>query len=700
MYREYGFKFYAKTSLPPSPSPNNSGISRRRLNTTTTFSLPSNTIFLISSASSSLVLSGDTASAKAFYFECQLEFIKAIVGIADALRFVEPPSARASKLKSEIRNVLEGGGDPTRRLTGFVPVCMVTEKLQPIVRIPEDEGHVFQTKERAPTLYVFEVLREGHTMTRIKGSGGIGGGAEMNEMEENSISCSCSSISNSSYVSQVLERSCTEVKGEENVEITKAIINTTHCHDTIPLGSSDPSVGRYYHPQMSGSNSDEGCDPRPKLAAPCPVQDIIYGQNKSDIGILKNSQQQLEDLNLTIDRTTEAAVCNLDNHDNHWVQAGSSLVSVATMYPAVYLALGLSDNSLDRMGVLRNGDTTMYPVVCMALHLSESVDQMDVLRNVCRSSTDCGGVEEEAQETATAEFSVLTTVTNNNGVKYHCNDDVNTVMNDLEKFSSLPQQPADTCNLSDVKPEPDEKNCAVSIRTNEVAAPSSMRGSQSRAGNGRRREWTKRKDTFNDLKYVIASLHSYSEHALMRTIRPATKSGTMKGAGGSSNALSAKELNHFESEYSTSQFESPNSGSGKEQDVDKGLSPAVLEARDLFKDGYITAEELQTVLTKDSAFLELIEEHAFLDTQFCVNLAFGENWASKRSRIRETSPYGNLPGWDLVSLIAKSNDDLRQEVCALQLIQLFQRVFEEAGLDVLWLKVGGPYVFMFLYMCD
>lgn len=58
----------------------------------------------------------------------------------------------------------------------------------------------------------------------------------------------------------------------------------------------------------------------------------------------------------------------------------------------------------------------------------------------------------------------------------------------------------------------------------------------------------------------------------------------------------------------------------------------------------------------------MVEEYAFLDEQFCVSQAFGESWASKRARIKEASAEGGNPGWGLVSIIVKSNDDLRQEV--------------------------------------
>ncbi|KAL1196304.1 Phosphatidylinositol 4-kinase beta 2 [Cardamine amara subsp. amara] len=65
----------------------------------------------------------------------------------------------------------------------------------------------------------------------------------------------------------------------------------------------------------------------------------------------------------------------------------------------------------------------------------------------------------------------------------------------------------------------------------------------------------------------------------------------------------------------------------------------------------------------------------------------GEFWEGKRLRIRKNSVYGNLPGWDLRSIIVKSGDDCRQEHLAVQLISHFFDIFQEAGLP-LWLR---PY---------
>ena len=74
-------------------------------------------------------------------------------------------------------------------------------------------------------------------------------------------------------------------------------------------------------------------------------------------------------------------------------------------------------------------------------------------------------------------------------------------------------------------------------------------------------------------------------------------------------------------------------------------------------------------------------------------------WSSRASASRGPSsglgsggqsPIGDEESWNLVSCIVKSNDDLRQEVCALQIIAACDDAFRAAGLagdrTGLWLK--------------
>lgn len=72
---------------------------------------------------------------------------------------------------------------------GYLPVCRATDPICPIVRIPPSEGHVFKTKQRAPTLVTCEIVvpkvalaRTGMTTLALAREGGFlaggGGGGE------------------------------------------------------------------------------------------------------------------------------------------------------------------------------------------------------------------------------------------------------------------------------------------------------------------------------------------------------------------------------------------------------------------------------------------------------------------------------------------------------------------------------------------
>jgi phosphatidylinositol 4-kinase len=67
------------------------------------------------------------------------------------------------------------------------------------------------------------------------------------------------------------------------------------------------------------------------------------------------------------------------------------------------------------------------------------------------------------------------------------------------------------------------------------------------------------------------------------------------------------------------------------------------------------------------------------------NAYLGEDWATKKERIRKNSSYGYLENWDLCSVIAKTGDDLRQEAFASQLIQAMAFIWRNSNVPV-WVK--------------
>ncbi|CAG9321147.1 PI4KB_6 [Blepharisma stoltei] len=62
--------------------------------------------------------------------------------------------------------------------------------------------------------------------------------------------------------------------------------------------------------------------------------------------------------------------------------------------------------------------------------------------------------------------------------------------------------------------------------------------------------------------------------------------------------------------------------------------------------------------------------------------ALKESFKEQANRIKAKSPFGKLKTWDLVRVIVKSGDDLRQEQLAMQLISFFWQTFKEKKLDI------------------
>lgn len=67
--------------------------------------------------------------------------------------------------------------------------------------------------------------------------------------------------------------------------------------------------------------------------------------------------------------------------------------------------------------------------------------------------------------------------------------------------------------------------------------------------------------------------------------------------------------------------------------------------------------------------------------------ALKEPWEEKVKRIRDASPYGQLPNWKLLSVIIKCGDDLRQELLVYQVLKVLKNIWDQEHVP-LWIE---PY---------
>jgi len=173
---------------------------------------------------------------------------------------------------------------------------------------------------------------------------------------------------------------------------------------------------------------------------------------------------------------------------------------------------------------------------------------------------------------------------------------------------------------------------------------------------------------------------------------------------------------------------------GTEEDVDEEGNLVSLDnptvvtkkvkssAKTLLDKGAITEFEYNILLQGDAKYRELSAREECSVSTSRLNKCFGESWESLRKRVlrrgydsgkgvevgtgmeRKTdtsagseekgkddnSTDSSLSRWpirDLRAFIVKSNDDLRQEMCCMQLLELCSEIFNDVGLsNLLWLK--------------
>lgn len=97
--------------------------------------------------------------------------------------------------------------------------------------------------------------------------------------------------------------------------------------------------------------------------------------------------------------------------------------------------------------------------------------------------------------------------------------------------------------------------------------------------------------------------------------------------------------------------------------------------------------DLQPINLNDSSSAEeqLMADQKLMDSMLKEDPSasvFKEPWSSKQERVRQASPFGKYPGWNLVSVIFKTGSDLRQEQLACQLIREFKVIWKQENVDV------------------
>lgn len=165
------------------------------------------------------------------------------------------------------------------------------------------------------------------------------------------------------------------------------------------------------------------------------------------------------------------------------------------------------------------------------------------------------------------------------------------------------------------------------------------------------------------------------------------------------------ETEFFNSRNSGDHSDGKSQGQVSTKDVSSQVRIAALMLRQLEKSGHANLPQLGAIRSRIIKSMKTLQDQfESIDYQQIKEISanhdpdqdagerklendfkIGEDWVTKRARIRKTSPYGHLPNWDLCSVIVKDGDDLQQEAFACQLIAVMSNIWKTHQVGV-WTK--------------
>lgn len=233
-----------------------------------------------------------------------------------------------------------------------------------------------------------------------------------------------------------------------------------------------------------------------------------------------------------------------------------------------------------------------------------------------------------------------------------------------------------------------------------------------------------------NLDHLKTIIHNQGTNAKIQSLKASQSTGNLASQSSSSSSDLKRMITKADMDTSSSAKSVEGSGSSKspspqpsgkesgKMQFNNYLVPhqdlVVSSAQRLLQEGAISQKEYEQLLQSDRHYRdENARDEAFL-AKHRVENALGETFQSKKERIlgdkidyhlrieeemrkegggidgeREDDDVHYWPAFDLRAFIVKTNDDLRQEICCVQLMQICKEIFEHFGLSqMLFLK---PY---------
>jgi len=590
------------------------------------------------------------------YFSTQLMFCRRLGDIAEKLRFMEVEE-RVPALENELENFNASGrlgGDPLNT------ICGQGSSFMTVLKIPKTEGHVFRSKERTPLLLLMEVCRDENGLDD-KGS------------SSKSSKLSLAKISPGDFDASVDMIDIGEESHEEEEEGRREEKDLDLLHNESSSFDDDiPSTPKVSHLQqvLKSPIMSTGSDAAGSVAE---VENLVADAVKEKLKI------SIPDFDVCSSHSFQS--CDSQLLQTESIKTVDRDAKVCDILPQ----LDLNEPHVSHVGEENiTGDDN-----CRSSVIDEPSEENRKLSSGFRKVSAFGSLRSSSGSYKHPTLSPDNLAAHGEGRRLV----LTTMFTKGQRSSNLIARgvaPAARRAIQAMDRKRAQLLMNAKLGEDEDHIFDYNVDDDGWKGNG----------SMNDFKGNVTSdeiVSSSEEDECVEAIRLLlVQNSVALGKISPENAVKALNLPYSaDEEKNKGGTEQDDVGETDAGDIDPRLTgcgtvtDAVLRALELWKQGLVSNTELLDLIQKDLQYTRLAlpgaenESKLKEDSVFWGRFAFGERWAEKKARIQATSVFGTQSGWDLTGVIIKSNDDLRQEAFAMQLIELCAEAFEISGLE-LW----------------
>ncbi|KAI9895722.1 hypothetical protein PsorP6_019323 [Peronosclerospora sorghi] len=604
-------------------------------------------------------------------FITQIHFIEELCAMTERLRFC-PPDERKKALNLELEKL-------ELPKEAYYPLGSCDNPLQRLHTIAKDEGTVFTTRARAPTLIFFEVAK---LISTCGSSAWLHRGRSLNFGAQREKNCNSNDINREDvFATSEIDVAKNAIEMATSSDLAQVIAMNTFSSDggeveNDPIDHDD--LGKERSASSANEDSEEeelrdrvGSDPPPPLVALARVVGKKKRRGRSG-SLMSSTTKSLDSIIATCADTIKIR----RNRSNSEGSGSSGLERLQKNKIGIMLNEVENFTNGQLISIAQNMEISMLksnPSAHGIFTGKEAVDWMtknEIVSNTAHALwlgselLRCGALEK-------------TSLSSNLFSGFEANDEM--LYRLRSESSTIFQAPGEN-SMHDLD----------NPRILEQSSQSSEVGALDQTDQERSMKRTLSRITLRapETKVDIANVADAVDVTLNGSLNESAVDLDSKASKPQKNCVTC-------SSDDRRSIASNGHGSSFLLKFEPEVALAAMNSVEQAVQQYVVPREDVTNIAQINQNLQVLREQLSIVYEFviekrkrllvAVESAFGESFEEKKERLRETSSLAatsESKHWDLVAFIVKSNDDLRQEVLCQQIIRQLQDIFENADLPL------------------